>query len=717
MKSINQSLTLALLATLATHANAADDPVLNLITPDSRLSLGVGYLSGEREQFGIYDDVNGNQKLVLFDGDIITRDDATGTWMTLSARNLGIANRAVELGYERQGNWGVDFDYSRIPYKAPYTVISGMTGLGSETQTVPGGTYVPGTGRFVNLGTDRDRTGLEFFKYLGPEIKIRVGFRDEEKTGDRHWGRGGQAEFAAEPIDSTNQIFDATLDYMGKSLQLTGGYTGNWYQNHNSLVQTSSPSNSYYLSLPLDSEAHQFFMNGGFSFTPTTRATFRMSYTEATVDEHIPTADIPGLAWDGITIEDPSPGYPAAPSKLDAGLETTVLFLGLSSRPMDNLSLVANVRYYEVDETTDPDLIVCRNCGDANPANNSLVHQTPLDYETVSGKVEATYRLPQGFSLIAGVDLKNQDRTTPFGSDQDDDGIDEERYVPFRADLDETTYQIQLRKSMSDTVNGSLSLSQSERDGSNFTEAIHSEPGEGIEPEAINPINIADRDRTKLRATLDWAPLYELNVQFNYQTAQDEYSGHSLGLNKGEADIISVDLSYAVSDNVQLTAWASRDTTKAKQENHRFASGSYAEAEMFDSLRDVGDSAGIGLDCTVNEKLTIGADLEWTRTDSEYNQFLETSGPGTLYENGTTGPLPNIVSTAAKVELFAEYALADNAGVRFDLVHEYWDTDDWTWEFSNGTPFIYGSPNDGTMIIMDPHQSSTFVGVRYYYDF
>lgn len=717
MKPLHGNLAAAMLLALAAPAMAADDSVLNLTLPDSSFSFGLGYLDGEREQFGIYDDLNGNQFVLLFDADINTRDDDTGTWFSLNARNAGVGNRAVDVGYEQQGNWGLNLDYSRIPYKVPYTINSGISGLGTESQTVPGPGYVPGSGSRIHLSTERDRSGIEFYKYFSRELKVHVGFKNEDKQGDRHWGRGGQPEFAAEPIDSTNQTFDATMDYFGKNLQFTGGYTGNWYQNNNSLVTTTNPSNTYNLSLPLDSEAHQFFLNGGFSLTPTTRATFRLSYTKAEVDEHLPTADIPGLAWDGITLEVPSPGYPAAPTELDAGLDTTVYFLGLTSRPTSNLSLVAKIRYYEVDETTDPDLIVCRRCDDDNPDNNSLVHSTPLDYETVSGTLEGTYRLPRGYSVIAGYDVKNQDRTVPFGSDLDDDELDDERYVPFRGDLDETTFRLQLRKSMSATVNGALSLARSERDGSSFSEAVHSEPGEGVEPVAINPINISDRDRDKLRVTLDWAPTYALSLQFNYQVARDDYSGHALGLKDGDADVLSVDLTYVASEDWQLTAWFSRDTTEAKQQNHRFASGSYAEAEMYDRLRDVGISAGLSVDRIVNERLKMGVDLEWTRTESEYDQYLETSGPGTLYQDDTTGPLPDIQSTVAKAALFAEYAIADNTGVRVDLVHEYWKTNDWTWQTSTGAPFVYGSSNDGTQVLLDPHQSSSFVGIRYYYKF
>jgi len=732
----NQTLALTtlaavLLAAFANGAAAAEkeevDPVALLTTPDSSVSIGIGHVSGEREQFGIYDDVRDNETMLLLDADVNKRDDETGTWMTLKARNLGIDNRSIELGYERQGDWGIGLDYSQIPRISPYTVNSGITGLGSEMQTVPNVGYIPGTGKDIKLGTERERIGLNFFKHLSPNLSFKISFRNEEKDGDRHWGRGGQPEFAAEPIDATNRTLDAILNYAGKKLQLSGGYIGNWYDNHNDLVTTTNGSNTYNLSLPFDSQAHKLFLNGGYSFTPTTRGTFRLSYTHATVDESIPAA-IAALAWDG-TGANPRPGAAAAPSGLDGAINTTVVFLGLTSRPMNNFSWVANLRYHKVNETTPDDLIVCRDCDDNPTSDDDLVHSTPLDYETLSGKLEGTYRLPKGYSLIGGIDYRSQDRTVPFGVDNDGDGLDDERYVPFRADVDEMTYRLQLRKSMSETVNGSLALLHSRRDGSSYAPAVHSFDPNDANPEppaVIDPLNISDRERNKLRATVDWSPTDRASLQFNYEIAHDDYSGNTFGLRDGKAQLFSVDGAFRLNEDWQLTGWVSYDRNRAKQNNWRDGNGgggpiytNFSEAWLFDTLTDTGTSAGLGLEGKVNSKLKMGADFEWTRTKSQYDQDIITvSGSGgPLYYPDTVAPLDDIRSTVTRLQLFGEYAIARNADLRFDLVHERWKTNDWTWQFSDGTPFTYGSTRDGTMVINDPNQSSTFVGARYIYKF
>lgn len=281
MGIMKQSFTLAtLLALFATSVIAEDDPVSLLINPDSTVSLGIGYVSGEREQFGIFDDIRDDDTLLLLDADVNLRDDATGTWTTFSARNLGIDSRSLDLGYEKQGDWGVGLDYYELPRIAPYTVNTGVTGLGTTLQTVPDVAITPGSGTDVTLGTKRKGTGLSFYKFLTTNLNFKVNFKNEEKDGDRHWGyRGSSPAFVAEPIDSTIRQLDARLDYADKQLQLTGGYYGSWYENNNSLLEVDGNGGPYYLSLPQDNQAHQLHLNGGYSFTPATRGTLGVLHT------------------------------------------------------------------------------------------------------------------------------------------------------------------------------------------------------------------------------------------------------------------------------------------------------------------------------------------------------------------------------------------------------------------------------------------------------
>ncbi len=674
-----------------------------LIRPSSNFSIGLGHYDGDREQFGVYDGVQDTETVLLLDGEVNTRDEDTGTWTRARIRNLGYDDREAMVGYERQGDWGVELQYNELPRLAPYNINTGLQGVGTESATISNPAITPGTGNDVRAGTERESVMLALFKSLSPNLRFDVDFRNEDKHGERHWGRGGQPEFMLEPVDWTTRQIDMRLSYLGERFQLAGGYYGSWFSNANSLVDTiragddaSDIDNHIYLSLPLDNEAHQFFVDGGYSVTNTTRATFKASYTRAIQDEHIPTSDIFGLA------------DPVAPNKLDGEVNTTLLQANLTARPMPNLNLLASLRYHDVDDQTPAWLVV---------TGDSEVHSTPLSYETLSGKLEGVYRFGVGLSLIAGIDTKDQDRTVPYGSDLDPvDGLDDERYVPFRAEIDETTYRVQLRRGLSETVNGSIAYAHSERDGSDFADAVHAIGN-------INPINIADRDRDKWRLTVDWVPTERLNLQFNLENAKDDYQGgpDQYGLLEGKASLYSVDADISVSRDWHVTAWFAQDRSEAEQLGGRF--DRFTEAHEIDrqsKLEDKGTSAGLGLRGRPNSRLTVGADLQWSRSKSQFDDTVIPIGEGGDEDIGypdNSFPIDDITNRMNSISLFGEYALSKNVDVRLDVAHERWRTDDWSWQFADGSPYVFGSDFDGTQIDQNYKQSDTFVGVRYIYRF
>jgi MtrB/PioB family decaheme-associated outer membrane protein len=653
--------------------------------PESSVSVGIGHWSKDRPQAGIYDGMRDKGGYLLLDADVLRRDDATGTWMGLKIRDLGLDNRELSGQWQRQGDIGISLDYSRIPRDYQFNINSGVLGLGTTRQTVPTPTIVPGTGSNVELGTVRDRYTVKFFKRLTNSLNFNVSFRNEEKDGMRHWSRGGAPEFAAEPIDSTTRQLEAVLTYSRGPLQISGGYYGTSYDNANSLVVTSLSTNAvattYNLTLPLDNKSHEFFVNGGYNFTPTTRGSFKMSYSRATQNEFLPTAAA------GLVFPAGQAPIAGAPTNLNGRLDTTLLEAGLTSKPMRDLSIVANLRYRNFDDKTPLVMVAAAGGG---------VWNTPFSYKNKVGKLEATYRLPQGYSLLGGLEYNSQDRWVPSVGTL---------YVPFRAKLDEATYRVQLRKSMSETLNGSLGYAHSKRDGGGYTFT-----GDPVE-DGVNPLNVADRKRDKWRAMVDWSPMERLGLQFSAESSRDKYSGLPFGLKEGDAQVYSVDGSFQVSKDWAINAWVSYDDTTAKETTQQTAL-----ITKYNTLTEKGTSFGLGVRGNAMAKLKVGGDLEQFHSKNGYNQ--DRSG-GALAAG--TVPIPGgITNKMLRVKLFAQYAVQKNADVRLDLIHEKWSTNDWSWMLFPGTgpiPFTYGTATDGTTVTSNPKQNSTFLGVRYRYRF
>lgn len=724
-----QKLTAIAAALLSVYGpvHAEDDEIKALIKPESSVSVGFGHWSDDRPHQGIYDGMRESGGYGLLDAEVVKRDDLTGTWYTFSTRNLGLDNHEVFAEYLRQGNIGASIEHSRTPRDNPHLFLTGLRGIGTTTQVISGmavANRLPQ--REVELGTARDATKLSLYKSLVPGLDFTVTFRNEEKNGERLWGRGGAPEFLTEPIDSTTREVEAVLNFAGEKLQLSGGYNGSWYDTKNTLVDTirqgdavNTVANHFFLTLPLDNEAHQFFVDGGYNFTPSTRGRFKAEYTNATQNERLPTSSILGL-----------PVFSGAPSKLKGEVNTTLLQLGLTSQVNRNLSVGANLRYHDVDDETPLRRFVqadtVANCAVAG----RCVDNTPFSYKTFSGKLDATYRLAQGYSLTGAYEQREDERWIPVSNSLGVGGTDTQRVVPMRSDVDEKTYRLQLRRTLTESLGGSVGFVHSDRDGSDYRSAAGG-PG-GAVSDRINPINLADRERDKWRLALDWNPVQPLSVQFIYENSRDDYDHdpfRSYGLRDGSAELYSVDVSYALSESWKMSMWYSKDVTKAKQfglrgevRNRTTRALELRAAEKEADLSDNGDTLGLSLRGAATPKLKFGADFQLAFNRSKYKETLARTAPDPVPATGPVSPLPDINNRLTTFKLFAEYALRKNAELRFDFIHERWKTDDWAWEFANGSQFQYtgaisgANPalfTDGTSVVANSRQTSNFFGARY----
>jgi len=655
--------------------------------PQGSVSVGGGGWTNDRHQAGMYDGMRdkGVYAAPGLDADIQKRDDSGLTW-GLKIRNLGLQTREIEGAVGRQGDIGGSFEYNRIVRDDPNTVNTGLVRDGTR-QSIPSPSIVPGSGRDLEIGTVRDRYTGKFYKAFGDGFTFNASYRLENKDGTRLWGRGGAPEFALEPINSTTQI--------------SGGYIGTSYSNSNGLVvsdrtagnicTTSSNCTTFNLTLPLDNKSHEFFVNGGYNFTPTTRGTFKASYQRATQNEFLPTAR-PGLTF--------PPGeapIATAPQHLNGRLDTTLLEAGVNSRPLTDLTVNANVRYRNLDDKTPLRLYATAGGG---------VFNTPWSYKTLTGKVDATYRLKDGYSLLGGAEYSSQDRWVPSKGTI---------YVPFRSDLDELTLRAGVRKSMSETVNGSLNYLWSHRDGGTYKTPDPAEYGEN----AVNPFNIADRKRNKLRGVVDWAPMDRVTLTFTGEVSKDDYFGKPNGLDKGTAYSLGLDGSFQLSADWSLNAWVSFDQTKAEESGFTIARTTLIlEATKENHLKENGASFGVGVRGAV-DKLKLGADLERFRSVNKYKQDITPITPAGVL-NANLVPVPDITNKMLRLKAFAEYPIMKNAEIRASFIYERWQTDDWTWMMfppTGATPFAYGSTTDGTTVFADQKQHSVFGGLRYIYRF
>ena len=653
-----------------------DDDVAQLTKPHSSLELGVGIVSDDNRRFGRYSGMTDDGAYGLLGIDLNSRDDATGTWFKLRGRNLGLDSRELRLDYERQGKWGYSLEFSQTPREIPYTFNTTLTGIDTGVQTENGT-----AARDVHLGTRRDLLGLGYKRSLGGGWSTTVQYRHEEKTGTRNWGHHS-VRFLVDPIDYTTQQLEATLAYTGKQLQLAGGYYGTDFSNALTNVQTPVGGGISPVALPPSNQSHQLYLSGGYGFTPTTRGMFKVAWGRITQDQ--------GFFLDNVT---PLAGIP---SNLDGHIDTTLIQFGVSSRPISKLTLRANLRYDERDDRTP---LVQYSTPGATSTHDGF--NEPRSFKTTAGKAEASYLLPAGFRLTGGAEHDIRERNTS-----------RVRAVSFRDETKETTLRAELRRSLSETINGALSFATSERTGSDWYTNVLNNGTTGSN--LIHPLHLADRDRNKLRLVLDWMPAEPLSIHFVGESAEDEYSGRTLGPREGKATLVSLDAAYRITDEWQATAWTAQTDTKADQATCESATTAgvcpnTAANPIWDArLRNVGSAFGLGLRGKPTSRIELEAEMSHAKDKGEFGQVARV---GTL----PVVAIPDVTYKVTTLKLKGSYALSKASGVRLMYVYDRFKTDDWYWTvFPAGTTYTYA---DGTAVTEDPDQEVHFLGVSYYYRF
>jgi MtrB/PioB family decaheme-associated outer membrane protein len=666
----------AVLAAFSPAGRAAEEEttptVAELARPTSTINLGAGYLSDDGPRFGQYNGIRKEQAYLLFDGEYRSRNDATGTWLNITGRNLGLESREARLEYSQQGRWGAFLEYGETPRFEPRTAITGLTGIGTGNQTVNGTALRP-----IELKMKREAFNLGYDRIVAGNWDFSLRFRNEEKNGARLWGQGNgfgpiDLRFLTDPIDYTTRQWEAIAGYTTPQLQLSAGYYGTSFDNNITRLNVANPvfipgaggGPLTPMALPPGNQSHQFYVQGGYNITPTTRASFKVAYTHQTQDEGFVVPAVNGR------------------TNLDGRVDTKLAQVGLTASPIPKLSLLANLRYEDKDDKTP---VAVYFTGVSGTSTLSGINE-PRSFKTTNGRVEATYQLPMGFRVLGGVDYEKKERNTfPV------------RSVTHRNETEEWSYKAELRRSIGEGVTAAVAYIHSDRDGSPFLQTVTL--GGAVGSNLIAPIHLADRERDKVRLSVNWMPMDPLNVQFFADYANDKYDTRSvenLGVSKGRAETYSVDATYAFSDKLQGVAYYQKNDNKQDQATRS------GNTDWVANLKNESDTFGLGVHGKPITRLEVGADLQWSDIDDKFGLFRRV---------GTTAvtSLPDINTKITTFKVYAKYAIQKNMGVRLNYIFDRWKSDDFTW-----TNWVY---TDGTRILENGTQKVHFFGVTGYYQF
>ncbi len=694
------------------------------------VSAGAGAASGnssDRALFGQYNGMRQDSGYGLFDFTYYRFNTDAGTAVDARGTNLGLDTRELQFGWRKQGDWRMSLDYGELTRRDPYTINTGLLGAGSTTpqvNTLGGGA---GSGSDLGLKTKRTSLGVSFSKWVSQAVEVEVSLKGEKKEGSRLFGIGitcgspvtpgcPAADAASagtgilllpEPIDSNHGQIEARFNYAGAKLRLSGGYYGSFFDNRNASLNPSvagplngplgnplAPSAGLLsilnlpVALPPDNQAHQVDLTGNYAFTPSTRATFKLAYGQATQKADFSV----GYA-----------GVPPGVTNLGARVDTTLAQVGMTSRPLSKLLLSGEVRWEDKDDKTPLALYNVEGFGSTYAYTNMRLPNTKT-----RAKLAASYQIASDLQGTVGANYEHIDRGT-FTPSSAVAGI-----TALRQKTDETGVYAELRRRMTETFSGSIRLETSNRDGSNWLQP--GSTGFGVtevtapsatfnDSVAILMPTLADRRRDKGKLSATWQPTDQLTLQLVAEGGEDKYKGSNVGLRSTRMELYSVDADYLLSDkyNVRLTGYASVGSQRLNQ----VRPGGYVLA--FDNTNT---SLGLGVVGKPTEKIDVGGGLAFINDKNVYAQTLDASAlPGSAALLAAAGGLPDIIYRSTQVKLYGKYALSEAAAVRINALYQRAKYNDWAFAY-NGVSYTY---SDNTTVWMKPVQEFTFVGVTYIY--
>ena len=749
-------------AMLAVYGNASAQnsaEVQELVTPSSSVSAGLANMNNDKNarKFGQWSGMSKGGGYGLFDIDLVKRDDATGTWMTLDGRDLGLDTRSLSFGQQKQGDWKYQLDYNEITKRDPYTIHTGLTGVGTTNPTVNliaipamasgwaasnGVTFGGPAGSDLDLKIHRTSLGITASKWINEEFQFEASARTEEKKGARMFGRAGLDSsdmglrptigtgsangswavlLTPEPLSSKINTIEGKLSFHRDNFAISGGYYGSFYVNDFGSLNPVVPGTlnrgvlwnggagtpvaglaSSSVALPPDNQAHQIYLSGSYAYSKDTKLNFKASYTHATQHE----------SFSGMGLS-PAPG---APGDLGGVVNTTLVQGGLTSRVTKDLTVNASLRY---EDRADRTPINTYNVSGTANALNGTTNWPSASQSRTTAKLEGIYRLPDGYSVVLGTDWE-QKKTPPPPQYT---GLFAGQSF-FRDKLDEYGVHADARKALSETLNGSVGIEYKERRSNSPWQTVNGAYPFQIVPagdpqflSSVLPINFMDRNRAKAKATLDWAPADRMNIQAVFDHTQDNYNRAWDGMSRtgtpqpvlpGATDIytdsLTLDGAYTVTDNWKVNAYWTKSANRWQVNKSGIA----------DDTRDRQNTLGLGTKGKLSGNIDVGADLMFMTDKTTFNNEALVWVAGWVGQAGQPATfLPAIHQTTIRLKMFANYAVDKSSDVRLDVMYQHFRTDDWQWGY-NGTPFLY---SDNTTVSQNQNQKAVLVGARYVYKF
>jgi len=652
------------------------------------LSGGFAGVSGD-DLFHFGDYTGLDDSGLYFAGDLFARYlDEDARFFRIEGYRLGLDSQAIFAEGGTQGHYEYRVSYQGIPRRFYDNTATPFRQSGDEAlNLLSGWVRAPTTQGMTALGTSlapvsiaRDWAILQLgMAYeISSQWAFDVNYRQQKRDG-QSLSSGAYffdaAMFAAPVVDTTDEV-EAVVEYSAETWHVSASYWGAFFDNGVSSLTFDNPyaavspgADSGQLARAPDNDSHQLRIAGSMILPARTTlvghaSIGRMEQGESFLPYTINSQIVAGLL--------PSPSA-------DAEVETTSVGLRLTSSPMRKLTVEGDFRYNERDNRT-PERVFNYVVTDLFNAADSATN-IAYDYERSEFRLRGEYRVLSRTKLQAGYDyeefeLSGQERGT----------------------TDTDRLWLQLRTRAIPNLDVDVELYTEDRDGSVYTPI-------NTVTAPQNPLmrkyNMADRERDGVKGTVSAFVTERINVGFNAEVNEDDYTDSLIGLQASEYSRFGLEASYAAASGMTVYGAFYEEDVESTLAN----SQSFAAPDWFSTTDDNFVTGNLGVTFPdIIDRLDFSAQFAITESEGD------TAGN----TNGLASAFPAFESSLQQFQLGLDYQYSDALSLQFKYFYENFDTDDWHLDGVQPATVpnllsLGASPWDYTAHVV-------FVGVRYVLD-
>lgn len=382
------------------------------------------------------------------------------------------------LRFGRYNDWSVRAFYSETPHVFTDRYRNLWSGTGSSTLRLnalePGGTINAATTNanlrtvvsatpYSELGLVRKRGGVRFESNLSADWKFFAGYTNEKREGARPFaavfgGGGGTGGIEIpESIDSTTHDIVAGVQWADTLSSFNAQLSASFFRNDidaltfdNPLFVASANGLAAFPQGRFDLHPDNDYLNLKGEYARRFPAFYDARFTAVVAgsrlrqnDDLIASTMYPGAIVNGVAGGAWDSTASLSRQSADAKIDTQLVHLGLSLRPVNRLDVRAKLRYYDTDNKTtywacNPltgqwgrlindgggaamvntpaylgagcDIAAVQALGVAPNTGNVNIRNTPFQYTQTNYGVSADWRLDRGNSINAAVEREEFDR-------------------------------------------------------------------------------------------------------------------------------------------------------------------------------------------------------------------------------------------------------------------------------------------------------------------